>query len=67
MLNFSAGAWRAFRQSQRVVKKAVDKAKENWILSMAKKAEEAVKVGKTHWEYIRRLQQAYVGRKPWIP
>jgi len=33
-----------------VVKKAIDKAKESWILSVAKEAEEAIKDGKTHWE-----------------
>ena len=49
MLNSnSAGARRAFRQSQWLVKKAVDEVKENCILSVAKEAEEAVKDGKTH-------------------
>ena len=68
MLNSnSAGARRAFRQSQRLVKKAVDKVKENWILSVAKEAEEAVKDGKTHWECIRRLQQDYADQRPCIP
>jgi len=59
----SAGARRAFRQSQRVVKKAVDKARENWILSVAMVAEETVNDGKTSWECIR---QAHAGHKPCI-
>ena len=36
-------------------------------MSATKEAEEAVKDGKTHWECIRRLQQAHVGRRPCIP
>ena len=64
MLNSnSAGARRAFRQSQWLVKKQ----KEKWILSVAKEVEEAVKDRKTRWECIRRLQQAYAGRRPCIP
>ena len=35
----SAGARRAFEQAQRRVKKAVDRAKEDWILSVAREAE----------------------------
>ena len=38
---------RTFRQAQRRVKKEVDRAKEDWILSVAKEAEEAVKDGRT--------------------
>ena len=63
----SAGARRVFRQAQRRVKKAVDRAKEDWILNVAREAEEAVKDGRTRWVCIRRLQQAYAGRRPCIP
>jgi len=59
--SYSADAQRAFRRAQRRVKKVIDKAKEDWILSVAKEAEAAVKDGKTHWECIRRLQQAHAG------
>ena len=45
----SIAARRAFRLSQQVVKKVVDKAKESWILSVAKEAEKAVKDEKTCW------------------
>ena len=62
-----AGARRAFRQAQQRVKKAVDRAKEDWVLSLARGADEAVKDGRTHWECIRRLQQAHAGGKPCIP
>jgi len=57
MLNSnSAGARRAFRQPQQLVRKAVDKAKENWILSVAKEVEEAGKDGKISWEGCIRLK-----------
>ena len=61
------GTKKEFRQWQRRVKKAVDKAREDWILMVAKEAEEAVQDGRTRWECIRRLQQAYAGRRVCIP
>ena len=61
-----AGASRAFRQVQQRVKKVVDRAKDNCILSAAKEAEKAVKDGRTR-KCIRRLQQAHVGHRPCIP
>ena len=50
---------RAFRQAQRRGKKEVDRAKDDWILSVAKEAEEVVKDGRTRWECIRWLQEAH--------
>ena len=41
-----------FRQQQWKVKRAVNMAKEDWILSVAKEAEEAFKDRKTCWECI---------------
>ena len=61
------GAKKEFRQWQRRVKKAVDKAREDWILMVAKEAEEAAQDGRTRWECIRWLQQAYAGRRVCIP
>lgn len=52
-----------FRRHQRLVKRAVDKANEDWICGVAKEAEAAVKDGRTRWERIRRLQQAHAGRR----
>ena len=62
-----AGASRAFRQAQQRVKKVVDRAKDNCILSAAKEAEKAVKDGRTSYKCIRQLQQAHAGRRPCIP
>ena len=62
-----AGARRAFRQAQWRAKKAVDRAREDWILIVAREAEEAAKDGRTRWVCIRRLQQAYAGRRSCIP
>ena len=47
-----------------MVKKAVDKDKEDWIKKVAMEGEEAKKDGKTRWTCIRRLQQAHAGRRP---
>ena len=46
-----------------MLKRAVDKARENWIKRVALEGEAAVKDGKTRWESIRRLQQAHAGRR----
>ena len=61
------GAKREFRRWQRRIKGAVDKARVDWILKVATEAQEAAQDGKTRWECIRRLQQAYAGRRPCIP
>ena len=52
-----------FRKHQRLVKRAVDKAKEDWICRVAKEAEVAVKDGRVRWERIRSLQKTHMGRK----
>ena len=56
-----------FRKHQRIVKKAVEKAKEDWICRVAKEAEAAVKDGRARWDSIRRLQQTHAGRRPTKP
>ena len=56
-----------FRQHQRTVKKAIDKAKEEWVCQVATQGEAAAKDGRTRWVCIRRLQQAHAGRKPTRP
>ena len=61
------GAKREFRWWQRRVKKAVDKARVDWILKVATEAQEAAQDGKTRWECIRKSQQAYTGHRPCIP
>ena len=50
------GARRAFRQTKQRVKKAGDKANEDWILIAAR---DTVKDERTCWECIRQLQQAH--------
>ena len=68
LLGFNlARARRACRQEQRRVKKAVDSAKEYWILSVAREVGEAVKDGRTHCKCIKWLQQAHAWRRPCIP
>ena len=54
----SATTKKEFRYRQRVVKRAVDEAREEWIRKVAVEGERAVK---TRWECIRRLQQAHAG------
>ena len=56
-----------FKRHQRTVKKAIDKAKEEWVCRVATQGEEAAKDGRTRWMYIRRLQQAHAGHKPTKP
>ena len=51
------------RRHHRLVKKAVDKAKEDWICRVAKEAEAATKDGRTRWERVRSLQQTHMGRR----
>ena len=56
-----------FRKHQRAVKRAVDEAKERWILRVEREAESARKDGKQRWMNIRQLQMAYAGRRPIRP
>ena len=56
-----------FRKHQRIVKKAVEKAKEDWICRVAKEAEAAVKDGRARWDSIRRIQQTHAGRRSTKP
>ena len=58
---------RGFRQSQRVVKKAVCAAKESWICQVAKEGEAAKKDGRIRWDSIRRLQRVEAGCRPTRP
>ena len=44
------------------MKRAVDKAKEEWICRVAKEAEAAVKDRRIRWESVRRLQQIHMER-----
>ena len=60
----SVAARKEFRQQQRIVKMAVDKAKEEWINRVSLECEAAVKDGKARWDSIRKLQQAHGGRRP---
>ena len=50
-----------FRSHQRLVKKAVDTAKEEWVAKAAKTTSQR---GGISWESIRKLQGASAGRKP---
>ena len=63
----SAADKEEFRRQQRLVKKAVDKAKEEWMCQVAQECEEAVKNGRTRWESIRKLQRSHAGRRPIRP
>ena len=63
----TVGAKKEFRQQQRKVKKAVDRAKEVWIRKVAQEGEAAKKDGRTRWECIKRLQQSHAGRRPARP
>ena len=55
---------REFRQHQRVVKAAVDTAKEEYVCRTAREAEKAAKDGRTRWNSIRKLQITHVGHRP---
>ena len=63
----SAEAKREFRQWQRLVKRAGDRAREDWIRRVAKEGEAAVKDGRTSWESIWKLQRAHAGCRPIRP
>ena len=49
------------------MRKAVIKAKEEWIKKVASDAEAAVKDGRVRWNCIHRLQRVYGGRRPVRP
>ena len=63
----TTAAKRKFRKHQRIVKKAVDEAKEAWISGVIKEAVRARKDGKQRWNNIKKLQMAHRGRKPTRP
>ena len=52
-----------FRFRQRLVKRAVDEAKEAWISKVISDAEHCHN-GKLRWDCIRKLQTAFRGRRP---
>ena len=52
-----------FRKYQRLVKEAVDTAKEEWIRRTALEVELTQKDGKSNWKSIRKLQMAHAGRR----
>ena len=53
-----------FRKHQRIVKKAVDEAKEAWIRSVVAEVDGVKRDGKMKWMSIRKLQKVHAGRKP---
>ena len=55
---------RAVRRQQRMVKAAVDEAKEEWVRRLAERAK---KDRKLQWKGIRQLQAAFAGRRPRKP
>ena len=59
----SVATRKEFRRQQRIVKSAVDRAKEEWIKRIASEGEKAKKDGRTRWESIRKLQTAHAGRR----
>ena len=63
MQSLSSPAKKAFRLCQRLVKKAVDEAKEVWINKVIGNAEHS-QDGKLQWDCIKKLQTAFSGRRP---
>ena len=63
----SIASKRSFRKQQRIVKAAVEKAKEEWIFQLVKDAERARKDGQQRWKCIRQLQITYAGGRPKRP
>ena len=59
----SVAARKEFRHRQREVKRAVDKAREQWNKRVAMEGEKAKKDGRTRWESIRMLQRTHARRK----
>ena len=60
-------AKREYRRQQRIVKRAVDKVKEEWIRRVAMEGEAAKKDGRARWDSIRRLQRVHTGCRPIRP
>lgn len=58
---------RVFRRHQRIVKNAVDAAKQGCICNIAREAEKAKKDSRRRWISTRQLQMTYAGRKPTRP
>ena len=56
-----------FRRHQRIMKCAVDTAKEDWICKVASDAEKAKKDGQQRWMCVRQLQMACRRRRPRRP
>jgi len=54
----------AFKRLQQIVRKAVVKAKEDWVNKVATEGEAARRDGQARWGSIRRLQRAHSGRRP---
>ena len=63
----SPSSKKEFRRHQRIVKRAVDTAKEDWICKVASDAEKAKKDGHQRWMCVRQLQMACRGRRPRRP
>jgi len=59
----SSSAKSEFRLCQRLVKRAVDEAKEAWISRVIRDAEHN-RDGKLRWDCIKKLQTAFHGRRP---
>ena len=59
----SSSARSEFRLCQRLVKRAVDEAKEAWISKVIGDAEHN-RDGKLRWDCIKKLQTAFHGRRP---
>ena len=58
-----SSAKKEFRRHQKIVKQAVDEAKEAWINSLIAETERG-RDGKLQWECIKKLQLAFSGRRP---
>ena len=65
--NNSTANRKEFRRQQRVVKEAIQSAKEKWSLRVASEGEKASKDGRTRWKCIRKLQLTHAGRRPAKP
>ena len=59
----SIGNRKEIRKHQKIVKCAVDAAKEVWICKVACDAEKARKDGQQRWTCIRQLQMAHAGHR----
>ena len=59
----TVAAKKEFRRHQRVLKQAIDAAKEEWICGVSDVAEKAKKDGRQRWMCVQKLQMAYQGRR----